>query len=210
MRKLSIRLLLVFVPLLAAGCVTAPAEIRNAPAGPPVNVVRQNPDQYVGKQVRWGGVIASIENQATRTELQIVARPLHNSGRPVDTSNSLGRFIVQAPGFLEPTEYEKGRELTVVGSITGGRTQNIDQHPYLFPVVTARSLYLWEEEPRYAEPYYPYPYPYYWDPFYPWGFGSGFYGSFYYRDYPRHYRPPHYRHDHDHKGRPGPPPRNKK
>lgn len=199
MRQTIRRLIYALLPLMTVACATAPPEIRQAPLGPPLDVVRSKPDQYLGQQVRWGGVIASIDNQPAHTFVQIVARPLHSSGRPQDTTYSPGRFLAQAAGFVEPTVYEQGREVTVVGTIAGTRTQLIGDHPYAFPVVKVTSMYLWEQQPAYAyDPYYyPYPYyPYYWDPFYPWGPGYGFYGRFHYYDHHHHYRKPdhHYKH----------------
>lgn len=193
MKRVFRLIVFTLIPLVAAACASAPVEIRQAPLGPPLDAVRANPQQHLGQQVRWGGVIASIDNQPAHTFVQIVARPLRGSGRPQDTTYSPGRFLAQAAGFVEPTVYEKGREVTVVGTIAGTRTQLIGEHPYLFPIVKVTSMYLWEEEPEYVyDPYYyPYPYyPYYWDPWYPWGPGWGFYGDFRYHDHHRHPRRP--------------------
>jgi outer membrane lipoprotein len=184
--KTALNPLLIFsAAMLISACATAPPVIRNTPPGPALVMVQNDLSKYLGQTVRWGGAIAAVDNKVDHTVIQIVARPLYSSGRPLDTSNSPGRFIAKVPGFVEPTEYKQGREITVVGKVAGVQAKLIGEHPYNFPVIDVSNMYLWEEEPLYDP--YPYPYygyPYYWDPFYPWGYG---YYHFRYYDHPRYY-----------------------
>lgn len=165
-------------------CTTAPKTIRTPVAGPPVLAAVQSVDRYVGQRVRWGGTIVEVENRPTDTWIQVVARPLRRGGRPIDSSTTTGRFLAQVPGFLEPEEYQRGREITVVGTLAKGVTRDIGEYPYQFPLVQVDDLYLWEPLPEYDPYFYT---PYYWDPFYyPWWPHRPFYRA------PRHPRP--YRH----------------
>ena len=103
-----------------------------------------------------------MENLAETTRIEVVARRLRRGGRPIDSDRTAGRFIAEAAGFLEPTQYAPGRHITVVGTLAPPLTRDIGTHPYTYPVVKAATLYLWEERAD----YYPYPYPYYgYDPF---------------------------------------------
>ncbi len=175
----------VVVAVSLSACATAPQGIRTPIEGPTVLAAVQNADRYAGERVRWGGTIVEVENQRTETWIQIVARRLQRGGRPIDSSTTTGRFFAQVPGFVEPEEYQRGREITVVGTLTQGVTRNIGKYPYQFPVVQIDDLYLWAPLPDY-DPYFHSPY--FWGPFYdPWWPHRPFYR------YPRH-RHPHRRH----------------
>lgn len=151
--------------LLLCACASTVPEIIRAPlpGSPQLTQVRQEPRAYLDVRVRWGGTIASIENEAERTAMQIVGRPLAGSGRPRIEEESQGRFLAVVPGFLDPAVFEQGREVTVVGTLRGSAKKNIGEYPYEFPVVVARDVYLWQPEPSYYTP----PYPVFWP--YPWG-----------------------------------------
>ncbi len=127
----------------------------------------QNPDAFVGKRVRWGGTIVTVENRRTETWLEIVARPLQRGGRPTSTGATTGRFFGRVAGFLEPETYQRGREVTVVGTLSQSITRTIGEFPYPFPVVNVETAYLWEQLPDYDPYYYR---RYYWDApyYYPW------------------------------------------
>lgn len=160
-------ILMVCLSLLAAACASnVPKEISTKPEAPvAVDTVRDNPDLYHGKKVRWGGEIASVKPQADSTLVEVVARQLFGSGRPKESDQTQGRFMVKVADFLDPTVYEKGRQFTVTGSITGSMEQAIEAFQYKYPVVTADAHYLWEPVPQTSRYDY-YPYPGYYDPWY--------------------------------------------
>lgn len=160
MRKI---LLLIAVATLASGCATVPDAISEAPpSAPSLSQARADVDAHVGKRVRWGGLIADVENRPEDTWVYIVARPLSRSGRPREAGESEGRFIARVKGFLDPAIYTEGRHITVAGTVAGKLTRPIGEFPYVYVTVDADTTKLWEREvPR---PYY-YPDPFY-DPFY--------------------------------------------
>ena len=97
--------------------------------------------------VAWGGTIIRIDNQAHDTLITVLAYPLNNALRPQLPNRSLGRFIIRQPGFVEPLIYAPGRELSVIGHISGFQPGDIGQQPYNYPVVSAQALHLWPFEP---------------------------------------------------------------
>lgn len=184
MKRLFI--LLLFSPALASalmGCArNTPREIEREPK-PSLKLaeVRSGPVP-IGARVRWGGVIANIENKKDETWLEIVERDLDRRGRPRGNDRSTGRFLARVPGFLEPTSYAQGRLVTVSGALEPNQTRRIGEHDYTFAVVAVHEHYLWpKQQPRrYADPGPP---PlWYYDPWYPLGWGWG----------------PHYPHHHHH------------
>ncbi|HRY14792.1 MAG: Slp family lipoprotein [Candidatus Competibacteraceae bacterium] len=140
--------------------------------GPPLAVVRAQPDAFLQMPVRWGGAIARVDNRREVTELEIVEQPLNRRGWPIADDDSAGRFLAQIPGFLDPAIYAVGRSITVVGLLTGTTPGQVGDYRYTFPVVTVDHHRLWPER-RTPEVIYV-PDPYWYGPVYPWGYRRGF------------------------------------
>ncbi len=160
-----------FLPLAAtlvlAGCASnLPKPIRQAPEPDlALSQVLEAPERYVGRRVRWGGTIAGIDNRSEQTCLEVVARELQSSGRPLVQDRSAGRFLACTEQFLDPMIYSEGRLVTAAGTVGGAETRPVGQFPYRYPVVRAEHLHLWQPEP---EPRYYEPDPFWYDPFWPW------------------------------------------
>ena len=157
-------MVLLLLTLLTACASQVPVAIREPIAGgPDVSSARAAKAELIGRHVRWGGVIASVENHKQDTWIELVDRPIESGGRPSDTDTSGGRFIARIPGFLDPVIYAKHREMTVTGVLAESITRPVGDYPYRYPVVDVDNYYLW------AKPLPP-PSPYYYDPFWydPW------------------------------------------
>ena len=126
------------------------------------------PDQST--LIRWGGVIAQINNHEKNTWLEVVQLPLNNQGVPLNSDKTSGRFLVRIEKFLDPAIYAKGRAFTVVGNLKGVTKGKIGEHQYQYPVVEASGFQLWPQKKDVV----------YTTLYYPLGFWSPFYSSFYY------------------------------
>ncbi len=160
------KVLYLSVACVLTGCQSSvPIEIRQPVLdAPSIAQVQQDPQSGKGKRVRWGGVIASVENRADDTWVEVVSKTLGDQGRPVSDDVALGRFFARVPGFLDPAVYAADREITVYGVVEEEVKRNIGEKPYRYPTVRSERLYLW---PVYlAAPYGYYPDPYWYDPFY--------------------------------------------
>jgi len=127
------------------------------------------PDTYVGKYVLLGGTISGVRNQKSGSELEVVQTPLDAGDEPEETRYSGGRFLVTSTRFLDPLVYKTGRRVTVVGEVKGKKTRTIDEVEYVYPLLAAVEMHLFEryEIDRFYS--YPYPPPFYYDPFWdPW------------------------------------------
>jgi outer membrane lipoprotein len=147
-----------------------PDAIRNAPTNEiTIKSVQASPKAYLKDQVRWGGNIISVNNKPTETWVEVLARPLDYEGEPNSEAANTGRFIARINGFLDPAIYTTERKITVQGQLENTIVRLIDEHPYRFPLVQAKTHYLWPKPPEIIEPWrdpwYPY-YPYRYDPFY--------------------------------------------
>jgi len=95
--------------------------------------------------VRWGGTIASVMNRADgSTLLEIVSRPLYSGGRPIHDDRSEGRFLALLDGFLDPEIVTAGRDMTVLGRLTGKTTGKVGESDYAFPVVLISDYRFWK------------------------------------------------------------------
>jgi outer membrane lipoprotein len=165
--------------LTLGGCASKiPELIRSAPADDlrVEEVQQQMGTQFAGSEVRWGGHIISVRNEAQETLIEVLSRELSKNGKPIEESKSRGRFLARIAGFLEPEEYPKDRLLTVTGHVKQVIEQPVGSYPYPYPVIDVKAYHLWPEEkvypphyyydPFYDPYFYPYPYwrryPYYW------------------------------------------------
>jgi len=149
-----------------AACAPVSQEIRReAEASAPFTEIRKDPERFKGAVVVWGGVIIETVNRQGSTAVRVMQTALDFQGRPTDLDRSEGRFIVVVDRFLDPDIFKKGRELTVGGEIAGSETHPIGEIRYVYPVVRASELKLWEQRIPYPPYYYD---PWYWGPPYPW------------------------------------------
>ncbi|MEE9613658.1 MAG: Slp family lipoprotein [Thermodesulfobacteriota bacterium] len=172
--------------LFLAGCsAVSPAVLRDVDKSVTVPLVQSNPDEYIGRKVLWGGIIIASENLDKTTRVEILSSRLNMSHKPTGKGFG-GRFMIEAPGFLDPFVYRPDRGITVVGFVKGVVTRKIGSMEYPYPVVEPVEVTLTD---TYEEEYPPYPaypdYPPMWyppyDPFYPYP---------YYPYWPRHPRYP--------------------
>jgi outer membrane lipoprotein len=148
----------------------------------PFRTLVQNAGEYTGQTVILGGTIIGTENRAEETLITVLQAPLAPMDYPADKDKSEGRFIVRHKGFLDPEVYRKDRLITVAGTISGFRTEQIGSCPYECLTIDSKEIYLWPEENR---NYYMYDDPFMW-------YGDPFYHPFYRGYYYPYGRFPHY------------------
>ncbi|MEE4245363.1 MAG: Slp family lipoprotein [Kangiellaceae bacterium] len=136
MKAISILLVLFFL----AGCNSIPKHIRGEYPAVSVQKARAMKEQPV---LRWGGVIASIKNEKEHSVVEIVAKPLGSSSRPLMTDKTEGRFLALINGFVDPLIYQRGREITVVGKLTETIDGKIGEMEYKFPIINVQAYQLW-------------------------------------------------------------------
>ena len=147
-KQLQQRLQLVLascVLLLLGGCVTTPANLQ-APAGdsPAIQQVRADAEANLNKSVRWGGTVVGVQNLQSETRVEIIAKPLFRNGQPNSREISQGRFIAVFDKFLDPEDYKKDSEITVVGVVSGTEPGKVGEAEYDFPRVQASASQLWQ------------------------------------------------------------------
>ena len=147
MQKVRFSLVFVLSLLVLAGCSTVPDSVQlpENTEGLPYGTVMTKPDSYQGAWVQWGGVIASIENRAEQTMIEMVYYPLRAYGRPIVGNESMGRYRVYVNSFLDPMVYRKGRAMTFSGNLAGVEEGTVGEHKYTYPKVMAKGFHLWDD-----------------------------------------------------------------
>jgi len=110
----------------------------------PQSVIAE-PDISRNKMALWGGTILDTRNLEGTTQIEVLSYPLDSFHKPMQGSKPLGRFIIQHHGYLEPTTYAQGRQLTVLGSISDSKLGKVGESNYTYPVINSRQLHLWSE-----------------------------------------------------------------
>ncbi|MEJ2723323.1 MAG: Slp family lipoprotein [Deltaproteobacteria bacterium] len=136
-------------------------------------MVLENPTNYIGSIVLWGGSIIETVTLTEGSEIFVLQTPLDHMEVPAASRHSQGRFIAKSSRFLDPEIYKNGRKITLAGEITGKETRPLGKSQYTYPVVAIKELHLWKKKKAYV-----YPYPSYFGWYYGpgWGWGLDWYG----------------------------------
>jgi len=127
--------------LAIAGCATAPKPLQGEFA-----MVRPiDAERAEGARVRWGGSIIAVEPRPNETCFEVLGRHLNDSARPRPTDATDGRFLACRRGFYDPAVFSAGRDITVVGAISGREKRKVGEYEYAYPRVTADAVYLWPD-----------------------------------------------------------------
>ncbi len=105
-----------------------------------------------GQVVQWGGVIVSAQNLKDATQLEVLAYPLDESGRPRQDTQPLGRFLALKNGYLETVDWSPGRLATFIGPVQATRSGAIGESHYTYPVLSIQQSYLWPKISNHSEP----------------------------------------------------------
>ena len=143
MKRLQRMLCTSLASLALIGCATPAFKDVGAAASIFASDVQQSPEHYLGAEVVWGGRIVNVHNGAETTEVEVVGYPLDRDQQPLPEASTVGRFIVMLPGFVEPLDYPPGRHLSVHGRVAGARHVSVDEHDYLYPLLSAREVMVW-------------------------------------------------------------------
>jgi len=177
---LAISLLLGLALSGLAGCASTPSKKFQRQVGPafPFKELLQDGEAYKGRKVILGGHILETKNEPQATLITLLQAPLDSRNKPRSRDLSEGRFLVRVQGFLDPEIYNKGRKLTVGGTVSEVLEQPLGNRLYQYPVIEALESHLWPKESddmRRFEPIYPYWWHYRWhryryipDPWWAW------------------------------------------
>jgi outer membrane lipoprotein len=131
--------------ILTAGCATGISTRARSLVGyvGSFSTLQTNPHAYRGEVALVGGKILEVQGSESFSELTVLQLPLGTGDRPRDVDRSEGRFLVRANRLLDPSVYQPGRFVTVVGRVAGSEVRPIGSLEYRYPVFEAIEIKLW-------------------------------------------------------------------
>ncbi len=103
-----------------------------------------DPESYQGKMVVLGGEVLKAKRVKQGTQIEFLQLPLDTRDRPyLDRQQSQGRFLAIQQEFLDPATIGEGTTMTIVGEVSGAKTDYLDEVEYRYPVVIVKHLYDW-------------------------------------------------------------------
>jgi len=139
------------------GCTSVISEnaLKNVDKSVSYENVMADPDGHKGKTLLLGGTVLETMPMAEKTVVMVLQHPLTGNDKPDIAAPSKGRFLVEVEGFIDPAIYGPGRQVTLVGVVTGKEMRRLGQLFYTYPVVKGTEVYLWplqttSNEPRFS------------------------------------------------------------
>jgi len=146
--KHAVYILGIFFIMIVMGCaagISQQSRSKVTYAGS-FSALQKTPDVYKGQVIMLGGRIIEAKASPPLSEIYVLQLALGSSGRPVDSDQSEGRFIVQTKQVLDPAVYQKDMLLTVVGTLKGSKVLSIGGFEYAYPFVEPIEIKLWPKE----------------------------------------------------------------
>jgi len=133
------------VAIGAAGCSPPfPKELlEKVENNVPFTALQKDPDKYAGKLLMIGGIIVDTNNLKEETRIEVLQMTLDGEGRPEQTDDTGGRFLIMTQQFLDGAVYHRGRLITAVGEVAAPQVLPLGEIEYHYPVITAKALHLW-------------------------------------------------------------------
>jgi outer membrane lipoprotein len=142
--------LILALPLIAilgaAGCAPpfAKGALEKVDRSISFRALQRAPDTFKGRWVMLAGVIIEARNTKEGTSIEVLQRPMDSRGRPYETDDTEGRFIIMTDRFLDAAVYHPGRRIAVIAEVVGRKILPLGEIEYQYPVVVAKELHLWE------------------------------------------------------------------
>ncbi|MBW1864639.1 MAG: Slp family lipoprotein [Deltaproteobacteria bacterium] len=143
--KHAVYILVIFFIMLVMGCATGISQQSRSKVTytGSFSALQKTPDVHKGEVVMLGGRIIEAKTSPPLSELYVLQLALGSSGRPADSDQSEGRFIVQTKQLLDPAVYQKDILLTVVGTLKGSKVLSIGGFEYSYPLLEPIEIKLW-------------------------------------------------------------------
>ena len=106
--------------------------------------VQASPESYKGRVLVLGGEVLNAKRLRDSTQIELLQLPLGDGEEPsVDRQQSQGRFFALQQEFLDPATVVKGTRVTIVGEVSGAKTDRLDDVEYRYPIMIVKHLHVW-------------------------------------------------------------------
>jgi outer membrane lipoprotein len=123
-----------------------PATAQSTATAPPLarqSVVMKQPNRVTGQRVDRGGTVVGASSKGDRTEIEVLAYPLDERGRPDTRRSPLGRFLAVRSGPKAPADVGPGTLVTVSGVLLSASP---GQEAPRLPTIVTESVRVWEPD----------------------------------------------------------------
>jgi outer membrane lipoprotein len=106
--------------------------------------VLASPESYKGRVLVLGGVVLNAKRLQDGTQIELLQLPLGDWEEPsFDRQQSQGRFLALQQEFLDPATLVEGTRVTIVGEVSGAKTDRLDDVAYRYPTLIVKHLHVW-------------------------------------------------------------------
>jgi outer membrane lipoprotein len=103
-----------------------------------------SPESYHGRVLVLGGEVLKAKRLRDSTQIELLQLPLEDGEEPsLDRQQSQGRFLASQQEFLDPATVVEGTRVTIVGEVSGAKTDRLDDVEYRYPTLIVKHLHVW-------------------------------------------------------------------
>ncbi len=103
-----------------------------------------SPESYRGRVLVLGGEVLKAKRLQDSTQIELLQLPLEDGEEPsLDRQQSQGRFLALQQDLLDPATLVEGTRVTIVGEVSGAKTDRLDDVEYRYPTLTVKHLHVW-------------------------------------------------------------------
>jgi outer membrane lipoprotein len=82
--------------------------------------------------------------------MEVLQLPLDGTEPMSEIQQSQGRFLAVQKEFLDPATLSGRPRVTIVGEVSGAKTQRLDDTDYTYPVLAVRHMKVWQDASGYG------------------------------------------------------------
>src|SRR5262245_2703840 len=106
--------------------------------------VLASPKSYKGRVLVLGGEVLNAKRLKDGTQIELLQLPLEEGEEPsFDRQQSQGRFLALQQGFVDPATLADRTRVTIVGEVSGAKTDHLDDIEYRYPTLIVKYLHVW-------------------------------------------------------------------
>jgi outer membrane lipoprotein len=103
-----------------------------------------SPEAYKGRLLVLGGEVLNAKRLRDSTQIELLQLPFKDDEEPSrDRQQSQGRFLALQQEFLDPATMVQGTRVTIVGEVSGAKTDRLDDVEYRYPTLIVKHLHIW-------------------------------------------------------------------
>ena len=103
-----------------------------------------SPESYKGRLLVLGCEVLNAKRLRDNTQIELLQLPLKGGEEPSrDRQQSQGRFFALQQEFLDPATMAQGMRVTIVGEVSGAKTDRLDDVEYRYPTLIVKHLHIW-------------------------------------------------------------------